>query len=241
MTVDEFDIRFDILYNNLASNAAPALNAYEKSVFLSQAQRDIIIELYNGRNVSGISFESTEEARAYLRDLIEEDSTPLFGKGTISSEKYGTFYKYQVNKNVLSEVLFIVREYVTLAPEVTDYPCLKEAIIDVIPVKQDFLNTILKNPFKQPSKNRILKVDNTDGTFLYWNLNTKIHYNKVYLKVPNPIILNGIDNKDLSIDNVECFDNDSEKYISSTGSCPEILHQVILERAVALAKQAYIG
>ena len=54
MTVEEFDIRFDILYNNLASNAAVPLNAYEKSVFLSQAQRDIIIEIYNGRNTSGL-------------------------------------------------------------------------------------------------------------------------------------------------------------------------------------------
>lgn len=72
MSNTEFSNQFDILYNNIMSNAAPGLSEYEKSVFLTQAQRDIIIGVYNGREVPGLSFESVEEARRYLSELVEE-------------------------------------------------------------------------------------------------------------------------------------------------------------------------
>ena len=74
MTTQEFSIEFDILYNNLASNAAPPLNEYEKSVFLTKAQSDIVIELYSGRNNLGLAYDSTEEAREYLASLETKEN-----------------------------------------------------------------------------------------------------------------------------------------------------------------------
>ena len=38
----EFSNEFDVLYNNIMSNAAPGLNEYEKSVFLTKAQEEIV-------------------------------------------------------------------------------------------------------------------------------------------------------------------------------------------------------
>jgi hypothetical protein len=37
MTNTEFITQFDIFYNNIASNAAPSIDSYEKSVFLTEA------------------------------------------------------------------------------------------------------------------------------------------------------------------------------------------------------------
>jgi hypothetical protein len=37
MEIQEFSNGFDILYNNIMSNAAPGLNEYEKSFFLTKA------------------------------------------------------------------------------------------------------------------------------------------------------------------------------------------------------------
>ena len=37
MTLEEFSNEFDILYNNSMSNAAPGVDEYEKSVFLTKA------------------------------------------------------------------------------------------------------------------------------------------------------------------------------------------------------------
>lgn len=247
MTVDEFDIRFDILYNNLASNAAPALNAYEKSVFLSQAQRDIIIELYNGRNVSGISFESTEEARAYLRPLIKSKD---LGVSVNAKSVLGNIncyeYSLDADENEIyfpTNIWFITYETAIIADDDDTRPvteCDKKRLIEVIPVKQDFIYQVLNNPFKSPSKKKVLRVDVNNNIYLYSKL-PLYQYKINYIEYPKPIILNGIDDEDLTIDNVKCFDENEKKYISSTGSCPEILHQVILERAVALAKKAYIG
>lgn len=41
MTVTEFSNEFDVLYNSVTSNQAPALDEYEKSVFLTKAQYEI--------------------------------------------------------------------------------------------------------------------------------------------------------------------------------------------------------
>ena len=37
MTIQEFSSEFDVQYNNIASNAAPGLDEYEKSVLLTRA------------------------------------------------------------------------------------------------------------------------------------------------------------------------------------------------------------
>ena len=52
MTIDEFKREFDISYNNIMSNAAPGLNEYEKSVFLTKAQYEIVKSYFQvkGRN-----------------------------------------------------------------------------------------------------------------------------------------------------------------------------------------------
>ena len=71
MTNQEFSNEFDILYNNRASNQAPGLDEYEKSVFLTTAQEGLVLELISGNNPLGDSFEKTEEVRRYLNDIVK--------------------------------------------------------------------------------------------------------------------------------------------------------------------------
>lgn len=47
MNVVEFSNSFDILYNNIMSNAAPGINEYEKSVLLTKAQDEILKNYFN--------------------------------------------------------------------------------------------------------------------------------------------------------------------------------------------------
>ena len=49
MTNQEFSNEFDVLYNNITSNQAPGLDEYEKSVFLTKAQDEIIKSYFNPR------------------------------------------------------------------------------------------------------------------------------------------------------------------------------------------------
>jgi hypothetical protein len=64
MTASEFEREFDILYNNITSNSAPSIDAYEKSVFLTKAQEEIVTALYDG------TFEGSEKLIEYLNDLV---------------------------------------------------------------------------------------------------------------------------------------------------------------------------
>lgn len=47
MTLQEFNTNFDLLYNNIASNQAPGLDEYEKSVFLTKAQLELVKNYFN--------------------------------------------------------------------------------------------------------------------------------------------------------------------------------------------------
>lgn len=80
MTNQEFENEFDILYNNIMSNQAPGLDSYEKSVFLTNAQEQLILSYYNGKNSYNESFERTEEIRRYLSSLVKtKNQNILFG------------------------------------------------------------------------------------------------------------------------------------------------------------------
>lgn len=216
MTTQEFSIEFDILYNNLASNTAPPLNEYEKSVLLTKAQSDIVIELYSGRNNLGLSYESSEEARKYLAPLIVKKVIPL--SHTIS----GVMEHKVTNPN--SEIPFITRE------------CINNTI-PVIPVTQDEYTRIKDNPFKGPSKNRAIRVLDEDGASLIACNLPRIpnaQYSYWGISRPTPIILDGIDDPTLTIEGKKT-DTPQECILDAS------LHRMILDRAVLYAKQAYIG
>ena len=228
MTTQEFSIEFDILYNNLASNTAPPINEYEKSVFLTKAQSDIVLELYSGRNQLGLSFESNEEVRHYLAPLGTSADCEISVKG----ENIGSTVKVLVSSIDLSSFLVITREILL------EKGSSSNSYKRVIPVPQDDIISLINNPFRGPSNTRALRVsENNETHLLVKGDDIKTYTYKVYgLKKPSPIILEicGIAEGDLSIDGVDCIQ-------PSNGDLPDSLHNMILERAVLLAKQAYIG
>jgi hypothetical protein len=60
-----------IPYGEQASKREIVLDEYEKSLFLTRSQEDVVISLYNGKNSLGESFETTEELRRYLEVLVK--------------------------------------------------------------------------------------------------------------------------------------------------------------------------
>lgn len=215
MTNPEFSIEFDILYNNISSNKAPGLNEYEKSVFLTKAQEQIVTELYSGRNTTYNSFEETEELRRYLSSLIVTTGCPTY------SEEDKELIKITNNSMLFvipENVLFLVKEVIVS----NNY-----SEIDVYPVSQDELSKTLKNPFRGPSNNRALRLD--VGTNIVEVIYPSIisTYKVRYIRKPNPIILTDLED-DLSINGVA---EESECELDSS------LHRTILDRAVALALQ----
>ena len=221
MTTKEFSDAFDTMLNSYGDfSGTLAFDEYEKSLFLTQAQEQIVIELYTGRNTKGSSFEKTEEMRASLRSLIKTSPCDSIWelKGISKCSKFFTLPK---------DVLFITYESATLDDKTAG--CKNGSEILIVPVTQDEFNTIMENPFRQASKRRALRLDygttndDTNVVEIVTKYNIK-DYTIRYLSKPTPIILADLDGLyiDKETKTTECKLN-------------SVLHKPILERAVLLA------
>lgn len=230
MTVEEFSNSFDTLLNSYAltpnfgeetSKQTIALDEYEKSVFLTKAQEEIVLGLYNGKNPYGDIFEGTEELRRYLSDLTAEkflkpitnsSGTPL---GLESKSKFFTLPE---------DLWFITMESVV----VDNSKCGAETIMKVYPVKQDEYQVIRDNPFRGANDRRALRLDLSEGNVeIICKYLVSVYYIR-YIKKVSPIIL------------IDLSDGLSIEGQSKAKDCilHEALHQKILDRAVQLALQS---
>lgn len=215
MTCEEFSNDFDVLVSSYGNSEFGtqnpiAFDEYEKSVFLTKAQEEILLELYSG-NITG--YEQTEEIRRYL-DSLNRIST---NNNSTSNTKYLNKYDC-LTFSILPEVWFITYEVLTK---------LSDSKL-VIPTTRDSLYITLQNPFKV-TKNRCLRVDNNQTVNVYGYDITGYTYEYHYIIKPTPIVLIDLANSNLSIEGVNTV---------TECAVHKALHRQILERAVALALQS---
>ena len=226
MTCKEFSEEFDILLNSYGipvafGQANPLLfDEYEKSLFLTKAQESVVISLYNG-NLTGDSFEKTEELRRYLSDLVKTYSTTdeIDGEGLTKDSHF-----FHIPK----DILFITYESVLSNDD--KLGCAKGSIMEVVPVTQDELHKTKENPFRGSNKRRVLRLDVGDYTVELISSFSIDKYQIRYLSKPEPIIL--IDLPDgLTIGKTDTFPGDKENMCKLNPA----IHRTILEVAVNLA------
>lgn len=229
MTTVEFKNEFDILYNNINSNAAPGLDLYEISVYLTKAQLEIIKE-YNGPlNKYQKSFEGSDKRRIDLKELIKDykSTTSIISNDRITSSLQSKFFE------IPNDVFLIKYE----KGNYTKNSCDIE--IDIVPVTLDEFNESKKNPFRKPDKNIAWRLDfNSTVSNTVEIISTEVitKYHLRYLKYPDPIILTDLSTNPeftgmgLSIDGIT-----SEQ----TCKLDKELHREILDRAVELATLDY--
>ena len=225
MTTSEFSQAFDTLisaYNDTTLGDKLSFNEYEKSVFLTKAQDELIVSFYSGKNSYNEGFENTEEIRRYLSSLIEtkeldEDKISTLAKLTDQS------HIYQLEDNTW----FITYEAIKITSE---DPCLNGKSIEVVPITQDDLHKLLKNPFKGPNNRRALRLDLANNSVeIIYPLEGK--YLVRYLKQTSPIIVDTLD---------ESLDIKGKHEVTEC-KLHEALHRTILDRAVQLAVTSKIA
>jgi len=222
MTPQEILNEFDLLYNNLSSNSAPPLDPYEISVLMTKAQEELVLTYYSGYNNRLIGFESTEETAEYLSKMVKEYE-PVLPPNDLALG----FKRYRVDKP--EKMLFVLREHATAYK---NKKC-DNVVCVVNPVTQDNLNRVIRDPFKQPNDRKVLRCNVDNQIQLYSKLDLK-SYVLTYLEKPNPIILVPLD---YNIGNTI----DGEDAVTTDFSVPDVLMRKIINRAVELAKVAYIG
>lgn len=220
MTTQEFSTEFDILYNNISANtAAPGVNEYEKSVFLTQAQEALVLSIYNGQ-FNEDSFESTEEVSDYINTLVRQSkiTTSVTGEGVSENS---VFYKLP------TDLWFITYESVILRDE--SLGCKNGQEVIVKPITQDKYYSISKNPFRRANDRRVLRLLYEDKVELISKYKIESYLIR-YLSKPEPIILEDLSNYGVTINGkteiTECKLN-------------PVVHRLILNKAVQLAKSVW--
>lgn len=218
MTNKEFSDGFSTLLNSFGVTPNITLDEYEKSTFLTNAQEQLIIDIYSGRNIIyGKSFEQTEEIRRYLSDLVETYETSTKVTGKLGLSKDSVFFE------IPQDTWFITYEVAFLKD--SRLGCLDGIEASVVPLPQDDLYRAKDNPFRGPSKDRVLRLDiKSDLAELISKYNVD-KYLMRYISQPTPIIL------------VDLPDGLSINGVSTESECElnPVVHRAILERAVQLA------
>ena len=223
MNVQEFSNSFDTLLqpyitkDNFGEQNNLAFDEYEKSIFLTKAQEQIVLELYQ-------ELEQSEEVRKYLSNLIKTDNYAPVGEQdeTLINNNFKS-YKVEIS----NDILFMIYEQCTLSDENN---CINNKIVSVVPTIHDDLDKVLKNPFKSPNSRKVIRLDFDNKIELISKYNIT-NYKVRYLKKPNPIILVALEGN-LSINN-----GDTKV---SNGETNPILHERIVQRAVQLAVQSKV-
>ena len=222
MNAQEFSNTFDTLLQpyitkeSFSEQNNLAFDEYEKSIFLTKAQEQIVLELYQ-------ELEQSEEVRKYLSNLIKTANFAPIGEQDESLIN-SNFKSYKVE--LRDTILFMIYEQCTLSDENN---CINGRIVSVVPTIHDDLDKVLKNPFKSPNSRKVIRLDFDNKIELISKYNIS-NYKVRYLKKPNPIILVKLEDN-LSID------NSAEV---SSGETNPILHERIVQRAVQLAVQSKV-
>ena len=224
MTTNEFEWEFDVLYNNIASNAAPGINSYEKSVLLTKAQDELIKNYFNPQgNKYKEGFDGSAKRQIDFSGLIS------VANGTLLDQQ-GFDLRAKVFK-IPTDVFLIINESIVT----------NTGIKQIIPIKFDEYTRLMSKPYKEPLKFQAWRLI-TDGDInsgvtveiIPNSQETVESYTLRYVRRPKPIILANLKSEygDVSIN--------GETEISQCELNP-LVHREILQRAVELAKITYLG
>ena len=258
MTAQEFSSEFDLLYNNVSSAQAPGLTEYEKSVFLTKAQDEIIKNYFTnvqGGNKYQQGIEDSEKRYADFSALITiaelnaetTNITPFDERGKIFKLPDGT----TPSGNPKPKVMIVITETFKTKKEadaVTDLDSYQ-----VVPLRFDEYIRLMSKPSSDPLKKQVWKLmgnsESGNGSIEivpHWkdknNATNKLVLK--YIRKPYPIILEDLSSQGLTIEGYKGTGGSTTGTAVSGKACCELaeeLHPEILQRAVELAKIFYQG
>lgn len=231
MTTQEFSNEFDVLYNNIMSNQAPGLDEYEKSVFLTKAQLEILKNYFNPKgNKYGQGFDENAKRQIDFSTLITVAKPSQYTPkgGYVKFDDRSQLYKMP------QDILLMLNE-----TGINTVDGVKR-LISIIPMNYEEYARLMSKPWKQPLKNQGWRLfQSTGGVDFISEVvikydSTLTDYKIRYVKRPKPIILANLADE---------YSNVSIEGINTITECEldPILHPEILQRAVELAKSAYTG
>jgi hypothetical protein len=229
MTGIEFEREFDVLYNNITSNQAPELNAYEKSVFLTNAQNQFVRQVFlpTTDQLKG-GYDGSQERQYDLSSITKVTSV---APTIISASERTSFLS-------LDSIIYRCPEdaFLIINEEVRS---MNNEQYQVIPLHYDEYRRLSQKPYKYPVKNSAWRLFTKYEGVTYAEIigrfkGEQVHYICRYVPTLIPIITSNLEDlmTGLTIDGY-----------SQATECmlPEECHREILDIAVIKAKQAWLA
>lgn len=223
MSTSEFSDIFDVLYNNITSNQAPGLSEYEKSVFLTKAQDEILKNYFNPKskgNNTQDGFDANQKRQIDFSMLTTVETKTSFGTSLFDGRSNTR------SVSLPGKMMMAINEMATVSRNGNS------VLLQVIPIKFDEYSRLMSKPYKRPLKYQAWRLINNDtankADIVIGPSDSLSNYTIRYIRRPNPIIVSNLDSLTIEgkSDTTEC-------------ELDPILHEEILQRAVELAKVAW--
>lgn len=164
MTTQEFSNEFEVLYNNIMSNQAPGLDEYEKSIFLTKAQEELVRDYFNSRNVKNAQgFDDNQKRQYDFSTLLSSIRLPDYTD---------TLRVLLVSGLPAYNTTFDNRARIYLAPSDL-FLAINESIEDsvkrrysVLPISYDEYNRLMLKPYGFPLKRQAWRIISDRATSL---------------------------------------------------------------------------
>jgi hypothetical protein len=243
MTTAEFSREFDVRFNNIDSNLAHGITEYEKSIYLTKAQLEIVKNYFNPKgNKYQEGFDGSPKRDIDFSNIIDVKAIgtgtgATVGGGALATQSFGI---KALQLKIVDNVMMILNERFSFNG--TGNPSVYVYETTVVPIDYKQYQTILGKAYKDPPLRQTWRFIRS-GEMATGNINVElivkgnfnlslayIYYVR-YLKRPAPIVLETLTGG-LTISGVSA---ETQCVLS-----PEI-HDEILNRAVELAKCDYLG
>jgi hypothetical protein len=160
MTAQEFSMEFDVLFNNIMSGKAPGINNYEKSVFLTKAQDEILKSHFQSEG---------NKYKEGFNESIKRDTDFSFLVTLVEIDEEGrtnTFYNNSIRFKI-PDTMFLPINF--LIYYVID-GVINELI--VIPMREDEIIKLRSKPYKEPFRGYAYKIDNCTASLNQYEIIT---------------------------------------------------------------------
>lgn len=242
--LQQVSLEFDILYNNITSNQAPGLNVYEKSLFLTKAQDELIKNYF-------LASHNTHQEGYLGTSKREYDFSNLIVTETYNNDdKVSDVPQYYYNKNNSVLYKYPKDAFLTLNEQLVWQKDIgnglyKYTMYQIVPIDYQMLQTLMKKPYKLPLKGqawKLLHYSKQEDKYVefignFSNKTDEVTYQIRYVKHPKPIIVARL-SQIPKASGTYTIKGDSEE---SKGSVPPEMMEEVIQRAVEIAKNSWQG
>jgi hypothetical protein len=227
---NEWEERFDVLFNNITSNQAPGLNTYEKCVLLTKGQDEVLKNHFSSNSQGNTLKEGYDDSPKRQID---------FSMLTTSSSITGGFSSAQFDTRTNSKSISLPSGMLMIVNELAQVNRNGKTVdLVVIPLRFDEYNRLMSKPYTRPLVRQAWRLINSDSAnkadIVIGPGDTLERYIVRYIRKPKPIIIGNLDG--LTLDGYTYGTGTNQ-----TQGCEldPILYEEILQRAVELAKIAW--